>query len=248
MTQENTKSYVYRHRRLDTNEIFYVGKGTKSKSKSFYSYKTEFNRAFIKNNRSKWWQNITKKTEYVVEILFDNLSESEASELEIFLISEYKRIDCCGGILVNMTDGGDGLSGYKFTAEQKNKMSESQKGKIVTEETKNKISKSSKGKTLTEKHKENLSKSHNGKKMSNEAIEKMRNYKLNKKVSEETKKLISLSQTRDKHSRATPILCITTGIYYGCLKEACEIYNVNYSSTFRKMNYNKINNSIFIYI
>lgn len=110
------KSYVYRHRRLDTNEIFYVGKGTKKDRKYFLKYETEYERAFSHKNRNHWWTNIINKTNFQVEILLDNLFNNEAEELEILLISEYKRKDCCGGTLVNMTDGGEGVKNINDNA------------------------------------------------------------------------------------------------------------------------------------
>ena len=42
--------YLYRHIRLDTNEVFYVGIGTKPKS--FKSMAIEFSRAYSKNTRN----------------------------------------------------------------------------------------------------------------------------------------------------------------------------------------------------
>ena len=113
---------VYRHRRLDTNEIFYIGIG-----------KTE-KRAYNKsNNRNKYWKNIVNKTKYSIEILFNNITWEDAKELEILLIKEYGRKDLGLGPLVNMTDGGDGSKGYKhvikrkFSDESRLKMSISQK-------------------------------------------------------------------------------------------------------------------------
>lgn len=44
-------AYVYKHIRLDTNEVFYVGIG------SGITYK----RAYKVNGRTQFWQNITKK-------------------------------------------------------------------------------------------------------------------------------------------------------------------------------------------
>lgn len=111
--------YVYRHRRLDINEVFYIGIG---KSKNYF-------RAFSKAQRSNWWKSIIKNTRYEVEILQDCLTKEEACELEILLISEYKRKDCCGGTLVNMTDGGDGGLGKKHSDETKLKIGASNKGK-----------------------------------------------------------------------------------------------------------------------
>jgi hypothetical protein len=89
-------SIIYRHRRLDNNQIFYIGVGVNEK------------RAFVKRNRSLFWNNITSKTKYNVEIIQENLSQEDAFELEIFLIELYGRKDIKTGILCNLTDGGDG--------------------------------------------------------------------------------------------------------------------------------------------
>lgn len=95
------KAYVYRHRRLDTNEIFYVGIGSDG----------EYKRAYNKVNRSKWWKSILSNTEYQVEIIVKNISIKEAKELEVFLISLYGRKDRGLGNLCNMSDGGEGAFG-----------------------------------------------------------------------------------------------------------------------------------------
>lgn len=95
---ENCNSYVYKHIRLDTNEVFYIGIGSQ------IGYK----RAHSKYNRNLHWKNVVNKTEYIVEIVKDNLSWEDAVNLEIELIKKYGRSDLNEGTLVNMTDGGDG--------------------------------------------------------------------------------------------------------------------------------------------
>jgi hypothetical protein len=240
------RSYVYRHRRLDTNEIFYVGKGTKRKCKTFYTLKSEFLRAYESRGRNKYWNNITNFTEYRVEIIMDNLTSDEANELEIFLISIYKRFDCCGGMLVNATDGGEGVTGFSFSEETIEKMRKNNLGKIVSEDTKSKISKAGKGKKLSEEHKQKLSLAHTGKKMSQESVEKMRKNNTGKKLPTEVKKKMSGSRKGEKHPMAKEVLCILDGIFYSTIIEASVAYNLNYKTTYRKLHYNKINDSIFI--
>lgn len=70
---------VYKHTRLDKNEIFYIGIG-----------KTE-KRAYSLLNRNKHWYNIVSKTEYKIDILHENLSWEEACKKEIELIAFYGR-------------------------------------------------------------------------------------------------------------------------------------------------------------
>lgn len=96
--QENN-AYVYQHRRFDTNEVFYVGISTSK----------NFKRAFSKDSRSDWWKSIVKKTGYVVDIIYKNISWEQACKYEKNLISMYGRKDLSLGVLVNMTDGGEGI-------------------------------------------------------------------------------------------------------------------------------------------
>ena len=94
--------YIYQHIRLDTNEIFYIGKGTHRKQ----NYK--YYRAFDKKRRNNIWNSIVNKTNYKVEILFTNLSEEECFNIEIKLIAKYGKIYNKSGTLANYTDGGEG--------------------------------------------------------------------------------------------------------------------------------------------
>jgi hypothetical protein len=143
---------VYRHRRLDNNQIFYIGIG---KNKL---------RAYSKKYRNKYWINIVNKIDYSVEILYENIEYNEAKELEIFLISLYGRKDIGTGILCNLTDGGEGTLGIirivsdKTKQKQKERMLGNQHllGHKHSEETKKKISESNKGRKMSEKNKEIL--------------------------------------------------------------------------------------------
>lgn len=94
-------AYLYRHIRLDKNEPFYIGIG-----KDDDSYK----RANHKTKRNPIWKNITRKTAYEIEIMMEGLSWSDVCQKEQEFIALYGRI-CDGGILANMTIGGDGLTG-----------------------------------------------------------------------------------------------------------------------------------------
>jgi len=141
---------VYRHIRLDINEVFYIGIGK--------SYK----RAYSTKNRNKYWKNITNAIDYRVDILFDDLTWNEACEKEKEFISLYGRKDLKTGTLVNMTDGGEGangakrnytddnpspLKGKKFTDEHRLKISEKSKLLRHSDDTKKKLSDLKKGTT-----------------------------------------------------------------------------------------------------
>jgi len=148
------KTLVYFHRRKDNNEIFYVGIGSKRRTKET-------------TNRNKYWHNIVNKVGYDIEIVHTGLTWEQACELEKKYIKELGRKDLGLGNLVNMTDGGDGNVGW--TPEKRKELSIRNKskkqseisnkkraealkgeknyffGKKHTEETKNKISETKKG-------------------------------------------------------------------------------------------------------
>ena len=87
---------VYRHIRLDKDIPFYIGIGK------------DINRPYNKKDRSVFWKSIINKTEYTVEILFDNLTKEQATEKEIEFIKLYGIVDLKTGTLCNMTCGGEG--------------------------------------------------------------------------------------------------------------------------------------------
>jgi hypothetical protein len=128
--EERNNVYLYRHRRLDTNEVFYIGIGKTN----------NYKRAYNKSTRNTHWKNIVNKTDYQIEIIYKDLSWDKACELEMFLIKEYGRKDLGLGNLVNMTDGGQGAYNKIWTEKSRKKMSLSSKGKIISDETKLKMS------------------------------------------------------------------------------------------------------------
>lgn len=100
-------AYVYSHTRVDTGKIFYIGIGSDKR----------YLRAFSKKGRNSHWHKIINKTDYVVTILLDGLTWEEACNEEILLIKKLGRKNE-GGILVNITEGGDG---FKSNHSQKTK-------------------------------------------------------------------------------------------------------------------------------
>jgi hypothetical protein len=119
--------YVYLHRKGTTKDVFYVGKGYGK-------------RAWVDSNRGSFWLRVLKKHGIVVEIVEQGLQEWYAFELEKDLISFYGRKDLGFGSLINMTDGGDGVSGRKMKEDAKKKISNARFGKKLSKEHKEKLS------------------------------------------------------------------------------------------------------------
>lgn len=155
---------VYKHTRLDTNEIFYIGISVNSK------------RAYNKSQRNKIWKGIVSRAGYVVDIIYENLTWEEACEKEKELIKKYGRLDNNTGILANLTDGGDGTLDYKHDDATKEKIGLSWKGKIrgpQSDEHKRKM-------LETKKNNNSFRGAHKGVARSEETKQKIRNALINK--------------------------------------------------------------------
>jgi hypothetical protein len=177
---------VYRHIRLDKNEPFYIGIGKTNE------------RANTTKGRNGLWRKIVKKTDYKVEILFDNLTWEEACEKEKEFIQLYGRKDLNTGILVNLTYGGEGTLGIIVNEKTKEKIGKSNSGRKQSQETINKRIEKVIGRKNTEETKEKMrkvkpegfgekvSKSLLGHKVSDVSREKMRQAAFGRKQSQET--------------------------------------------------------------
>lgn len=184
----------------NSNTPFYVGQ-----TNNYHRRKTEHLCVLKKGKKGKTWPVYNKirklikeeKYELKMEILKNDLNFSEANELEIKYIKEYKE---SGIKLCNLTAGGEGAPNCvrkKWTLKQRKKLSNSKKGKYIgeenpffgkhhTDETKEKISKAHKGKQTGDQN------PFYGKKHSNEVI---------KKMSDTAKKTFSGIPKTEEHKR-----------------------------------------------
>jgi hypothetical protein len=126
--------YTYAYLREDGTP-YYIGKG---KGRRIFSDHMRGNRI-----------NLKPKDKSKIIFLKQNLTENEAIKHEIYMIAVFGRIDLRTGILHNMTNGGEGISGYTHSEERKKKCGKSGKennfyGKRHTEEVKRIISQKAK--------------------------------------------------------------------------------------------------------
>ena len=152
---------AYLHCRPDGTP-FYVGKGTEAR----------MNRAM---RRNPYHTSIVNKygASNIVKCFIECSTEQIALELEIGIIACLKRT---GTKLSNMTEGGEGVSGYKHTEHTKLIVGLMAKGREVSQETRDKISKGLKGikrGAQSDEHKEGNRRSHLGKVATEETRQKM---------------------------------------------------------------------------
>jgi predicted GIY-YIG superfamily endonuclease len=149
-------SFLYRHIRHDKNEPFYIGIATHLK------------RAYEKGQRNSIWKLIVGKTEYTIEIIFDDLTKEQAYEKEKEFIRLYGKICNNTGTLANLTDGGETLSDYnkgrKASEETRQKLREAAKRKKPrSRECYEKTAAALRGRPKSEEHKRKLSEYFTGK-------------------------------------------------------------------------------------
>ena len=162
---------------------FYIGIGLDTK------------RAYSKTHRNAHWKSIVGKTDYEVEVLFDEIDYEYAKIKEKEFIALYKRkVD--GGILCNLTLGGDGVLGIVHSEEAKEKMGAPNKGKTISEWQKKRTSEFHKGRKRSEETRKKMSKSALGEKNSRYGI----------KASDDTKQKMSSSVKKGEDSKLSKLI------------------------------------------
>lgn len=175
--------YAYLLKRPDGTP-FYVGKG---KGRRCYAHLKPWH---LKKDENRHKVHIIEKIradggEPIVEILQKNLTESDAFSLETQQIKLYGRT-INGGLLCNMSDGGEGQSGFHHSEETKRKLAiiskenngfvgkkhneetlkligDVNRGKVLDDGWRKKLSDATKGRPKREEHKNKIGMSHKGK-------------------------------------------------------------------------------------
>jgi hypothetical protein len=167
--------YTYIHRRADDGLVFYVGKG-------------RGNRARATRGRNEHWRRTVAKHGLTVEIVGRWAEESDAFDHERELIARY-RVDGCP--LCNKTDGGEGLSGYRFSEESRAKIRASHVGMKPSPEVCAKISAANKGRKRSDEFRAKVSAGLKGRPVSAETREKIAAAQRGREVSPERRAKIA---------------------------------------------------------
>lgn len=206
---EERRFYVYYLRRSDKEDLFepgkkcpfYVGKGCNGR---LGEHRKEAIGLLHKPGRKSYKIHVIHKLwklglDFEEEVIIDNLTEQDAFDLEIGAIEMYGRYDNNTGILSNLTDGGEGNSGWIPHKETRNKIGNIHRGKPLSEEHKKKLRQALVGKSHSEERKEKNRQGHLGKPKSEETKEKLRQAHLGKRHSEETKEKLRKAKSGKNH-------------------------------------------------
>lgn len=215
----NAVFYVYVLFRPWDGSPFYVGKG---KDRRWLNH---IQRGFHSGNRHLM-AIIQRARAEQVEIprvkVRENLTEAEAFEIEVALIAAIGRGE--NGPLANMTDGGEGISGYSHSAAARAKISAAAVGnkrplglrrsaetrallsaiaKSRPPETRTAFGNLKRGKPLSQEHKAKLRAAKLGKKQRPEATAAIAKSNRGRKRSVETRLRMSLAQLGNQNSLGT---------------------------------------------
>lgn len=222
---QKNDAYVYVHIKGSDGTVFYVGKGTKR-------------RAWDRRKRNPWWRSIVAKHGLEVAIVKDGMSESCAFSLERALIRAY------AGTLCNLTDGGEGASGYRHTEESIAVMkamkigytpkvpiesvraaARKRVGTKMSAEARAKMSAAWEGRVITEEWRANISKAQKGRKHSDEHVRNQADAQRGRKLSAEQKAHIGSFHKGKKLSPehiaaiSKPVAC-SNGMFFSSGHEA----------------------------
>jgi hypothetical protein len=185
--------YVYEHWRPDTGLPFYVGKGKGGRVNC-----TQRNKYYVRV------VNKLKRNNLEIEVrkVFSGLDEEMAFALEKSQIAYWR---ARGIALTNATDGGEGISGYRFSDAQKQHMSKVIKDlpPEVWAVIKAAVSKARKNHTPSDETRKLMSISQTGRKHLEETKQKMRIKALEREAMRRELGLVQQGHLGFKHSAAT---------------------------------------------
>lgn len=209
------KYYVYEWYVVETDEVFYVGKGCEKRAWTL--------------KRNKFFLDMYNTHNCGVRIVQDNLYEDDAYQLEYETIQWYKTHTDYR--LTNQTEGGDGTLGYKLTPEQIEKMTLAIKEKWRDKNWRQEI--------IRRRHlPDSTYQSEEFKRKISSLVQGENNPNYGHRWTDEMKDALSIKQIEShrydgfKNPNAKQIQCIETEEIFDCITEAMQKYNVKCAASF----------------
>lgn len=215
MDSESKEYYVYIWYIVETEEVFYVGKG---KGKRYRQV----------SHRNKFFTDMYNSHNCDVKKIYENLTEDEAFQKEKDTIKWFK--ENTNFRLTNQTDGGDGTSGWKPSQKFKDKQSKIHKEQWQNEKFRDKmmaIRTDENGPYKSQEFRNRIA----------QLVQGENNPNYNNKWTDEMKQ--HLSEVRkvnglaanENNPKATCVICIETGEIFNCIKYAMQKYNIKYEGS-----------------
>lgn len=153
--KEEKRWCVYMHTNKENGKV-YIGTTSTTPHRRWGvdgSRYTKSQQVFYRAIQKYGWDNFEH------EIIADNLTHDEAITMERDMIALYKS-NCRKyqnpSFGYNQTDGGEGLTGYVYTEEQRKRKSDWAKARFSTDEWRNRVRELMTGRKVSEEHKEKL--------------------------------------------------------------------------------------------
>lgn len=212
---DSREYYVYIWYVVDTNEVFYVGKGKGRRYKQI-------------SNRNKFFTNMYESHNCDVKKIYENLTESEAFQKERETVKWYK--ENTHFRLTNQTEGGEGSSGWNPPQEYRDKQSKIHRAQWQDEEFREKmlaIRTDENGPYKSHGFREKIAQLVQG-----ESNPNYGNYWTDemKQHLSEVRKVNGLS-ANENNPKATRVICIETGEVFNCIKFAMQKYNIKWEGS-----------------
>ena len=212
---DSREYYVYIWYIVDTNEVFYVGKGKGRRYKQT-------------SNRNKFFTNMYESHNCDVKKIYENLTESEAFQKERETVKWYK--ENTNFRLTNQTEGGEGSSGWNPPQEYRDKQSKIHREQWQDEEFREKmlaIRTDENGPYKSQEFREKIAQLVQG-----ESNPNYGNYWTDemKQHLSEVRKANGLS-ANENNPKATCVICIETGEVFDCIKFAMQKYHIKWEGS-----------------
>jgi len=153
---EKKEAVVYIYVLKDPSGVVrYVGKATNVTTRLRSHICESKNPKHAHTRKNRWLSKLMDDGKLPVLEVVESVIVSKWEESERHWIVHFKSLGCD---LTNLTEGGDGVSGIKWSAATKKKWSKMRKGHKVSEETRRKLSEVFKGKKLNHETGDQISK------------------------------------------------------------------------------------------